>query len=191
MDEQNNTSTPVANPSSGGFPKWAIVLIVVLVVLSIAGYVVKNFLGKKIAENVVEKTIEAGTGAKVDLNSAGEGSLKVKSKDGELAVGTSAQWPSDMPSDVLKFSSGTIVAAIKTDNEQGKAWSVVVKDVEKSAVDAYLADLKAQGWKLISQVETIVSVNQLEKGIYRMSIAYDATSKGVNMTIEEKDSSQK
>lgn len=191
MTEQNTTPDPNTNSSSGGFPKWAIVLIVILVILSIAGYAVKNFLGKKIAESVIEKTIEARTGAKVDINSAGEGSLKVKNKDGELAIGATAQWPSDMPNDVPKFSAGTIVAAIKTDNNEGKAWSVVIKDVEKSAVDAYLVNLKAQGWQSTSQVDMVVSINQLEKGSNRVNVAYNASSSGVNMTVEENNSAQK
>jgi len=191
MTEQNTTPNPVANSSAGGFSKWAIALIVVLVILSILGYAVKNFLGKKIAENVVEKTIEARTGAKVDINGAGEGSFSVKNKDGELAIGTTAQWPSDMPSDVSKFSAGTIAAAIKTNETGTKAWSVIIKDVEKNAVDAYINDLKAKGWQSVSQIEMGVSINQLEKGNYSIGVSYDASSGGVSLAIYEKDSSQK
>jgi len=191
MTEQNTTPNSSTNSSSEGFPKWAIALVIILVVLSVAGYAVKNFFGKKIAENIVEKTLEAGTGAKVDINNAGEGSFKVKSKDGELEIGATAQWPSDMPTDVSKFSAGTIAAAIKTDGSGTKGWSVIVKDVEKSAVDTYLVDLKAKGWQSVSQVEMGVSINQFEKGLYSINIAYDASSKGVNLTVYEKDPSQK
>ena len=189
MTEQN--AAPIPNPSSGGFPKWAIALIVILVVLSVLGYVVKGFLGRKMAESVVERTIEARTGAKVDINSAGEGSFKVKSEDGEMAIGTTAQWPSSMPNDVPKFSSGEITAAFQTNSNGEKAWSVIVKDVEKSAADAYVTNLKTQGWQLVSQLDMGVNINQLEKGNYSINVAYDGSSGGLNLSVLEKDSSQK
>lgn len=189
MAEQNTTPTPATNPSSGGFPKWAIVLVVVLVILSMFGFVVKRFLGRRIAENIIEKTIEARTGAKVDINSAGEGSFKVKSKDGEVSIGTTAQWPSDLPNDVPKFSAGTIAVALKTNENGNKTWSVVIKDIEKTAVDAYVAVLKAKGWQSVSQIEMGVSINQLEKGIYNINVSYDASSNGASLTVYEKNPS--
>lgn len=146
---------------------------------------VKGYFGRKMSEKIGErlgeKILENGTGGKVDINN---GSVTFTGKEGKMEVGTSAKWPEDMPSDVPNFSAGEITAAVRINNASTNGWSVIVKDVEGKQVVDYVKKLESAGWKTISQVNFGTAMYQLEKGDYKLNFAYDATSKGVNLVIE-------
>lgn len=173
----------VKTPVSKGLPKWVIVVIAIFLIL-FAGLGVAGYVATKVAGKIVKSAIERETGSKVDYNN--NGSVTVKNKDGQLEVGTTAKWPSDAPADVPQFPTGTITVAAKTNNDTTKSWSVIIKDVEKVSADAYVQQLKNLGWKVETEVNTVVVMTQLSKGNLQLTIAYDPSSKGVNLTVEDK-----
>lgn len=138
-------------------------------------------MSEKIGERLGEKILEKGTGGKVDINN---GSVTFTGKEGTMQVGTSAKWPEDMPSDVPNFSAGEITAAVRINNASTNGWSVIVKDVEGKQVADYVNQLQVVGWKITSQVNYGTTMFQLEKGDYKLNLAYDKTSKSVNLMIE-------
>lgn len=168
-----------------GFPRNLIIGgVLVIAVLALVGYSIQTFVLGKLGKFAVQKAIESQTGAKVDYND--NGSLKINSKEGNLEIGTAAKWPEGMPSDIPQFSFGTITASMKTDNENGKGWTVMAKDVEKNSFDKYIKDLEGKGWITKSTISMAVDIYQMEKGNLSLNLSYDPSSKGMNLTLEEK-----
>jgi len=179
MSNENNVNNQkTSEKQSKGISKGLIIAIVVIIVVLYFG---QKFLIRRAGEKMVEKAIEVNTGSKVDIGNEG---IKIRDEKGTMEVGTSAQWPKDMPSDVPQFKFGIITAAIKTTQEL-KGWSVLVKDVTKENADAYTKELADKGWTLKSQITMMADIQQFEKNGYSLNFAYDPSSSGVNLTIQE------
>lgn len=163
-----------------GIPKNLIIIGAVVLVLIVIGYAVQNFLLRKAGERVAESLIKAKTGVDVDINS-GKESIKIAGKEGEMEIGNTASWPSDIP--VPKFPTGTVTVATTSNNN----WAVILKDVKKEDVEKYISDLQKNGWQASSEVSFMVDLTQMEKGAYRVSVAYDASSNGVSITVSQKE----
>lgn len=183
METTNPTNTSTSAPKSN--KTLIIVIIAIVVVLIVGGNMVKGYFGRKMSEKIGErlgeKILEKGTGGKVDINN---GSVTFTGKEGKMEVGTSAKWPEDMPADVPNFTAGEITAAVRINNASTNGWSVIIKDVEAGSVGDYTKQLETTGWKTTSQVNFGAAMYQLEKGDYKLNLAYDATSKGVNLMVE-------
>ena len=104
-------------------------------------------MNERLAEKSVANMIEKATGGKatVDLK---DGTIKVKTAEGEAVIGSSKEWPADMPSDVPKLSSGKIMGAVRSSQEEKKLWNITLQDVEAGAFDQYAEALKAKGWEI-------------------------------------------
>jgi hypothetical protein len=183
MENTNQPTSPATAPKSN---KTAIIVVIAVVVLLIVGgNMVKGYFGRKMSEKIGErlgeKILEKGTGGKVDIDN---GSVTFTGKEGKMEVGTSAKWPEDMPTDVPNFSAGEITAAVRINNPSTNGWSVIIKDVEAGSVGDYTKQLETAGWKTVSQVNFGAAMYQLEKGDYKLNIAYDETSKGINLMVE-------
>ena len=111
-------------------------------------------MNERLAEKSVANMIEKATGGKatVDLK---DGTIKVKTAEGEAVIGSSKEWPADMPNDVPKLSSGKIVGAVRSSQEEKKLWNITLQDVEDGTFDKYAEELKAKGWeiKMIAKAE--------------------------------------
>lgn len=180
--ENSNQGTPQGGGTKNNNKTVVIVavIVVVVVILAIAGNAMRGFLGRKVAEKVGEGILERGTGANVDLR---DGAVRVSGKDGQLEVGSMAQWPDDMPADVIKFDAGEIAGAVRINNENANGWSVILKNVEQDAVVNYVKKLEDGGWKNSAQVNFGAAIYQYEKNDLRLNLAYDLSSKGVNLTV--------
>ena len=98
-----------------------------------------------------------------------------------MEVGNAVSWPSDIP--VPKFPAGTVTASTKSNNN----WAVILKDVKKEDVEKYISQLQENGWQASSEVSFMVELTQMEKGGYRITVAYDASSNGVSITVSQKE----
>lgn len=109
---------------------------------------------ERLAEKGVANMIEKATGgqATVDLKN---GTIKVKTAQGDVEFGSTKEWPADLPGDVPKLSSGKIMGAVRSAQEEKKLWSITIQGVEAGAFEKYADDLKAKGWeiKLTSKTE--------------------------------------
>ncbi len=163
-------------------PKW-LIIVIVIVGLIFAGISASGYFAAKIASKVVKTAIEQKTGAKIDVNKDGS-SVKVKSEDGSLEIGTNTKWPDDTPAGIPKFSSGAIQGVVKTD----KSWTIMIKDVEESAAKSYVSQLKSLGWTvLVESTSSSVSVTQMEKDNLQISLTYESSSKNMNLMIAYKE----
>lgn len=102
---------------------------------------------ERLAEKSVANMIEKATGgqATVDLKS---GTIKVKTAEGDLELGSTKEWPADIPGDVPKFEFGKIMGAIRSAQEEKKLWNITLQGVEDGAFDKYAEELKAKGWEI-------------------------------------------
>jgi hypothetical protein len=102
---------------------------------------------ERLAEKSVANMIEKATGgqASVDLKN---GTLKVKTAEGEAEFGSTKEWPADLPVDVPKPAYGKIVGAVRSSQGEKKLWNITLQDVEAGAFDKYADDLKAKGWEI-------------------------------------------
>ena len=191
MDEQskvseNNsgTNTPKGSKKNNKALVIVVVIIVVLVLLGISGYLISAFVINKVGGSLVENVVESGTGGNVKVDTK-TGSAEIKTNDGSVNVGSSAQWPSDLPSDVPKFSVGKVTMSTKV-NTEPKGWSVLISEVSESDVTNYKNDLIAKGWTEESSASFGASLVQLTKGNLNITLTYDGNSKGLSITISYK-----
>lgn len=158
-----------------------IIGLVLIVLLAVGSYVVgKVFLGK--AKNSLESAVSAGTAGKVSLDTE-KGSLRVTENGQTLEVGTKNSWPSNMPSDVPKYSSGEIQSASTFDNATSKTWAVMIAKTDESSYKAYDNALSSGGWSKEEMPAGIVNLIQYKKNDLILTSAFDQSSKGVNITV--------
>ena len=102
---------------------------------------------ERLAEKSVANMIERATGgqASVDIKN---GTIKVKTAEGDVEYGSVKEWPADIPGDVPKFEFGKIMGAIRSGQEDLKLWNITIQSVEDGAYDKYAEELKAKGWEI-------------------------------------------
>jgi hypothetical protein len=103
---------------------------------------------------VVGSAIEKATGGKVGVNQEG---LSIKSGVGGLQMGSTDQWPSQIPPDVPRFTYGkiffagskTVVATEQATGERpGQGIIMMFNSVPLDAFEKYQNDLKNAGWTI-------------------------------------------
>ena len=187
VSETKATASPKAKPAKKKKNKTLVIVVIiisVLVLLGIGGYFISAFVINKIGGSLVENVVEKGTGGNVKVDTK-TGSAELKTNEGSINVGSSAQWPSDLPSDVPKFSVGKITMSTKVTTVP-KGWSVLISDVTENDVTNYKNNLIAKGWVEESSASFGVSFVQLTKGNLNITLAYDGSSKGLSMTVSYK-----
>lgn len=178
MDQEN-----IKQAGSSVFAKNKKIIIIVIVVLAL-GFVVNSFFsknaGEKMAENILEK--QFGGDVKIDSDN---GSVSVKNENGNFSAGEAAQWPSDMPSDVPKFTAGkiTMAASVSTGD---KGWQVGVSEVSKEDFTAYNSLLISNGWKNIGVFDANVGMAQMTKGNSSLLVIFNAEDGSLSLTVSVK-----
>lgn len=181
------TPAPAASPAPAPAKKSnattvIIIIVVVLVVLGVGGVLVSRYIARKAGEKLAEGIISAGTGGKVNVDSSNN-SVSISGDGESISIGENATWPSDMPSDVPKYSKGKITSSSKVDNENLKSWSVVIGETSQIDFTAYKASVVAAGWKSDYESTSVIEIAQYTKGDYSLSAAYDASSSGATITV--------
>ena len=177
------TDTPTPSSPKTTLKPTSLLVIAIVAILILAAFYTRTVAQRKFGDNIVEQAIEKQTGAKVDIDTQDE-TIKIKSEEGEMEIGATAQWPDDMPSDVPKFSAGSITAAVTNNDQSQKTWTVMIQNVDKESVDRYKAELENIGWQTGDQVSYVVSFVTFTKGNYKLNLAYDTTSRGVSLSLE-------
>jgi len=187
-EETKSETMPEATKTTKKSNKtWLIVILIVVVLLiglSVGGYFASKYVFNKAGEGLVEKVIESGTGGKVDIDTNNK-DITVKTDEGTFNAGESVSWPSDMPSDVPKFSYGKITMATKISTDP-KGWSIIISDVQPSNFTDYQNKLKAAGWTEVGSTQFGVSLIQMEKNNLDLNLTYEESSKGASLSISEK-----
>jgi len=178
-EEENST------PSSTKKTKMILIGLGAIILLAVGGFFVEKYVLNKAGEELIEQSIENGSGADVNVTDGGEG-VSVQTESGSSEVGTAATWPSDLPGDIPKFEAGKLVASTKVETEPA-SWSLVFSDIAVDDVTKYKNDLTAKGWA-VSSSSTFgtSSLSLLTKSNLQISMTYDGDSKGLSISVSYK-----
>jgi hypothetical protein len=138
---------------------------------------------ERLAEKSVANMIEKATGgqAKVDLK---DGTIRVKTAEGETEIGSSKTWPNDLPADVLKPSFGKIVGVIRSSQEEKKYWNVSFEGGDAGAFDKYADELKSKGWEIKMTTKTgDGGMFQAQKEKVMIVATFTNSGKNVNIVV--------
>ncbi|HOX41193.1 MAG TPA: hypothetical protein PK263_03290 [bacterium] len=187
MTEEQGSATPAQSQapvkSSGGNKNVIIIVVVILAVLLVIGYIAQSFFARKIGENAAEKILEASTGGKVDIDTKDDGSVSVKTEDGNFSTGSKTEWPSDLPSDVPKFSYGTLTYA----SNSADVWSIGAKDVKSSDSDKYVSSITGSGWTSSGDFSMSgTTITNYEKGSWLLTYTYESGNSNAQITVSKK-----
>jgi hypothetical protein len=134
--------------------KLIVVALAAAAVVLAAGACKGKSPSERLAENSIAKAIERASGgqAKVDLK---DGTIKVKTAEGDVEIGATKTWPADFPIDVPKPGSGTIAGVVRSNQEDKKHWNITLQNAEPGTFAKYQDELKAKGWeiKVVTNVE--------------------------------------
>ncbi len=101
---------------------------------------------EKLGETMSERMLERATGGEADVDIDGQ-NVSVKTKDGNVQMTSTDQWPSDMFAAVPPFPYGKVERVTSGVEEGMKKFNVWLRDVPDDASDRYHAELKAAGWE--------------------------------------------
>lgn len=162
-------------------PRWQrsglVVTVLVLSVFMAAGCGRKE-TGEKVAEGMLEGTLERATGedAEVDL---GGGDVTIKTEEGTTTMSETAEWPSDMFADVPEFTYGVVERVTRSDRQGGqKAMTVYFRELRADGPESYAKDLESAGWQ--SQMSMAAGKGGMinaQKGDLALSLMYNNDDK--------------
>jgi hypothetical protein len=141
---------------------------------------------KSTEERMVEKMLEKGTGgaAKVDLK---DGTIKIKTAEGEAELGSLSKWPADLPGELPRFEGGKFANAAKMGGPDGTGWIMSIQEVEEAAVTSYIQGLKDAGWKELMSNSMPESIQFMgEKDNVTVTLTYIKSDKGLSYTVSAK-----
>jgi len=191
MSETESTApatAPASAPATAGKKNSTtliVIIVVVLVVLGGIGYAAQRFFARKVAENIVEKSLESATGGKVDINSS-NGGVTISDDSGTTSSGSNAKWPATMPSDVPEFKSGTMSYSSASTTEGYEGWNVMYSGVTTANATAYFTTLTGKGWTQTDATDSSVVTNRIfEKGTYRLVFTLTPSTSDATITVSK------
>ncbi len=132
------------------------------------------------AENLTESIIKSTTGADVDYSSD-NGSVSVKTNDGEFSSSTSEKLPDNFPSEVPVYDNQSIVSSYSTTSDGSTAWYVSAQ-TDKSVEDVknFFSD-KFSDWDNKSTSTYNGTASQsYEKGTLSVTLIITPAGEGYN-----------
>jgi len=108
----------------------------------------KKTSSEKMAENMMERALEKGSGGKANVDIAG-GKVKIQGAEGvgEIEYGAT-KWPDDLPEGALRYEGGKIKGVTRSTRPDGRSWMVMLEGVDVASVNAYVEALKGEGWTI-------------------------------------------
>lgn len=157
--------------------KGPIVLIVIIVLIffflgicGVGGYFLytkvikkaKDTVSDKIGNEILEKAIEGGTGADVDIDSENESFSMGNENDGisYSADEEGQSWPDDIPGDFPEFKYGKIISNTKITDEDYTSWTLILDNIDDNATEKYKDDLESNGWT-ITMTQNVEEVERI------------------------------
>lgn len=128
---------------------WVVALLLSVLVAAGCG---KKKSDEKLAEGMMERTLKHTTGEKADVDLNGE-NVTITTGDGRVEMTKTSEWPSDMFSDVPRFTYGVVEHVSKGQEGGMQKFNVHLRDVEDGAFEKYHADIKAAGWESQSMMQ--------------------------------------
>jgi hypothetical protein len=128
---------------------WLLVLVLAVSVVALAGCG-RKAASEKLAEGMMEKTLEKATGGDVDLDLGGGGKdVTIKTKDGTTTMSETTEWPSDIFTEVPRFTYGKVERVSRTTDTQNgqKSMMVWIVELQEGGVEKYEKELEGAGWE--------------------------------------------
>jgi hypothetical protein len=128
---------------------------------------------KSSQERMVEKALKEATGKEVDVNMQG-GKIQIEDKGSRTEITETTNWPSEVISDVPKFTAGKIKRVVKT-QEAGGVWTfnIYLAGINGDDIKNYAGALKEKGWKTnIMQIGAKSGSLNGEKGTMGINFMY-------------------
>jgi len=169
---ENEVKNEPVKKSGGNKTLWIVIGVIVLVLI-IAGAVSRN-----------NKNKYSWGGVTVDEKN---NSVTVSDNEGNtISTGTNAKWPSELSSDVPKYSGGEVYGSSKTATADGTIWTITIQKTSESDFTAYKTALQNSGWSSSSTTDFMVSFADYTKGEDRVTVTWDPSSSGVLISLTDK-----
>jgi len=167
--------------------RWRRMALLGVVVLLVA--VVAVGCGKKseekLAEGLMEKTLEGATGGDADVDLGG-GDVTIKTQEGTTTISETSEWPGDMFDGVPKFTYGKVTNVTRVDQTQSgqKTVSVHLSELEGGGAEKYAKELEAAGWDM----QVVMSAGEggminAQKGDLGLALMYNTTEKHAVLSV--------
>lgn len=133
--------------------KKTIAIIAAVVVLGIAGYLVKEKISQKAAETLMEKQMEKtfGGDVDVDISKSGEKGTVTYEKGGEKATFTTeGNIPSDFPKDIKIYPGAKVQGSYTGTTVEGSGGmlGLSTNDSAEKVNNYYIENLPKDGWTI-------------------------------------------
>jgi len=165
---------------------WFLVLVLAVSVAALGGCGKKG-ASEKLAEGMMEKTLESATGGDVDLDLGGGGKdVTVTTEEGTTVMSETSEWPTDMFTDVPKFTYGKVERVHRSRDTQNAelGMTIWIVELEDGAAEKYTEDLKGAGWQ--SQM-TVASgeggMLSAQKGDEGLTFSYNTGDKTAGLNV--------
>ncbi len=127
--------------------KFRLLALMILTVFSFSVLVTGcGKVAEKASEKAAEQAIESASGGNAKVDLSGD-KVSVKTDEGTMQVGGTNEWPSQIPSDVPKFSYGKITSVMETTTNDGQSIIVSFENVAMADLEKYKSALEGAGWK--------------------------------------------
>lgn len=156
---------------------------VVVVALGLVGFLMSGFASRKAGEKMAENILENELGGKVDIGSNGT-DVSIETDRGNVQMGGSAVWPTNMPEDVPRLTAGKLLMAASVST----GWQVVAEDVSQEDYTAYYTALKGKNWVESGMMfDPNIGMVQMTKGQYTLVLAFDSEEKSLSLFISTQE----
>ncbi len=165
---------------------WFLAVVLIASVVALAGCGKKG-ASEKLAEGMLEKGLERATGGDVDLDIGGGGdNVTIKTEDGTTTMSETTEWPTDMFTDVPKFTYGKVERVHRTRNNQNdeQGMTIWIVELEDGGVEKYAKDLEGAGWQ--SQMSIAGGEGGMvsaQKGNLGLTVAYNTQDKTAALNV--------
>jgi len=107
---------------------------------------------EQIAEGVIEKAIETGSGGEVDVEiSEDQEHMKITAGEGSMEIGEKVEVPKDFPKDIPLYPGATAKMAMSRD-EAGQIVSLQSKDKMEKIAEFYKTKMTEGGWESVGEM---------------------------------------
>jgi hypothetical protein len=120
---------------------------IIMVFLTLSLLLFNGCSEKSSQEMMTEKALKQATGKDVDVKMQGD-KIQIEQKGSKTEMTKTTTWPSEMISDVPKFTAGKIKRVVKT-HEAGEVWTfnIYLDGINGDDIKIYADALKEKGWK--------------------------------------------
>jgi hypothetical protein len=102
---------------------------------------------KNVQEKMTEQVLKHAAGKDVDVEIQGD-KVQIADKDSRTEMTETTTWPSDLTSDVPKFTGGRITRVVKTHEQTGSwTYNIYLEGFSGDDIQNYENALKENGWQ--------------------------------------------